>query len=166
MELWVSIKNFPNYEVSSHGRVRNIKTGRILKPGVNKHGYEIVALSNSFERKTSAVHRLVADNFYDGDHENLVVDHVDTNKRNNFIANLEFCTSGENNRRAYATGLKTPVPAYNQPTNRKVKIVETGEVFNSINECARYINGNHRHISDCLNGKLKTHKNFHYKEVE
>lgn len=48
---------------------------------------------------------------------------------------------------------------------RPVRIVETGEVFDTIRSCADAIHGNRRHISDCLNGKLKTHKNYHFEEV-
>ena len=110
-------------------------------------------------------HQLVADNFYAGDHTGRVVDHIDGNKTNNFIANLEYCNSSENNARAYALGLKKPAKPYNQPTCKKIRVVETGETFNSIAECARCTGGNRRHISDCLNGRLKSHNGFHYEEV-
>lgn len=166
MERWLNINEFPNYDVSSDGRVRNNRTGRILKPGITVYGYEIVVLSNEYGRKTKSVHRLVADAFYDGNHDDYVVDHVDGNKRNNFIGNLEFCTSGENNLRAYRTGLKKPVRAINQPSNRKVRVVETGEEYYSVKECARCIGANHRHISDCLNGKLSKHHGYHYEEIK
>lgn len=165
MEIWLPIKDFSNYEVSSNGRVRNTKTMKILHPGIKNNGYEVVILSNKNGQKTKLVHRLVADAFYDGNHENYVVDHLDGNKTNNFIANLEYCTSGENNRRAYALGLKTPSKPYNHPNRKRIRIVETGEEFESVKECASRIGGNRRHISDCLNGRLNKHRGYHYEEV-
>lgn len=165
MELWLSIGDFPNYQVSSNGRVRNITTGRLLKPGINKHGYPIVVLSNNGVAKTKTVHRLVADTFYDGCHDGLVVDHLDGNKTNNFIANLDFCTSGENNARAYKLGLKKPVHVYEESNNRRVRVVETGIIYRSMNECARETGGNRRHIQDCLNGRLNKHNGYHYEEI-
>ena len=166
MELWCEIKEYPNYEASSEGRIRNKQTGKILSPGLNTNGYKIVVLSDGGITHTKTVHRLVADSFYDGDHTGFVVDHIDGNKQNNFVGNLQFCTSSENNARAYKTGLKKPTKAYNQPSNRGVRIIETGEEFRSIKECARAIGGNHRHISDCLNGKLNKHHGFHYEEIQ
>lgn len=164
MELWRTIKSYPNYEVSSDGRVRNRKTGRVLKPGINTNGYPVVVLSNEEKKhQTKTVHRLVASTFYDClDADSKVIDHIDGNKQNNHISNLEFCTSGENNRRAYATGLRKPSKPYNHPRSQPVKIVETGEIFRSTCECARAIGANRRHISDCLHGRLNTHHGYHY----
>lgn len=166
MELWIRIKDYPNYEVSSNGRVRNINTGHILRPGVKQNGYEIVVLRNSNKNHTELVHRLVADNFYDGCHDGLVVDHIDTNKRNNFVGNLEWCTSSENNKRAYKTGVKTPVKPINQPSCKRVRVLETGKTYRSINDCADSIGANHRRISDCLNGRLKSHHGYHFEEID
>ena len=167
MELWITIDEFPNYEVSSEGRVRNKNTRLLLKPSLNSNGYPIVVLSDGHNnRKTRTVHRLVATAFYDCPNKNiLVVDHIDGNKSNNHVSNLEFCTSGENNLRAYAAGLKKPARPYNQSNNVSVRVVETGEIYSSINACARAIGANRRHIGDCLSGRIKSHHGFHYERV-
>ena len=166
MKEWrnVTESEYKKYEVSNDGKVRNSETGHILKPGLNPNGYPIVVLSHNGITKTRTVHRLIANAFY-GDHEGFVVDHIDGDKTNNKLENLEFCTSGENNRRAYEKGLKMPIHTYAQPNNKKVKVIETGEVYSSINECARAIGANRRHIQDCLRGELKSHRGYHYEEV-
>lgn len=167
MERWFEINHYPRYEVSSNGRIRNIKTGRVLSPGINTEGYYVVVLTNLQGQKTKRVHRLVAEAFFDiVDNSACVVNHIDGDKRNNFIGNLEFCTSGENNRHAYQIGLKQPVRNQVHLNKRKIQIVETGEVFDGINECARITGCNRRHIQDCLSGRLNSHRGLHFKEVK
>lgn len=162
-ENWRAVDNYPNYDVSDKGRVRNNKTYLVLKPGIKSNGYQVVVLSNEVGRCTKHVHRLVADAFLNHDDRRLVVNHKDGNKLNNSVNNLELVTSSENNRHAYRIGLKKPTPPVS--IGRKVRIVETGEEFDSIKDCAAHISGNHRHISDCLNGKLRTHKKLHFEEI-
>lgn len=161
---WIPLKKYPNYEGNNFGDIRNTKTKQVLRPGLKSNGYLLVVLRGEDNKShTELVHRLIADAFYDGNHDGLIVNHIDGNKTNNFVGNLEWCSYRENALHAYRIGLRKPTPPTNE--TRKVMIVETGEVFNSIRECAAYINGNHRHISDCLNGKLRSHKGLHYVEV-
>ena len=105
MEKWLTIRNHPDYEVNNLGDVRNKKTNRILKPQLNRtDGYYRVALNG----KRYYVHRLVADAFFDGDHDKIDVNHIDGNRLNNKLSNLEWCTRKENIRHAYINGLKYP----------------------------------------------------------
>lgn len=103
---WITCKFDENFEVSNTGQVRNKKTGRILKPQLNrKGGYNRVYMNG----KRYYVHRVVADTFYEGDHSNMDVNHIDGNHLNNHIANLEWCTRKQNINHAFETGLKYPV---------------------------------------------------------
>lgn len=105
MEVWLTVKNHPNYEVSNQGHVRNKRNGKVLKPQLNKkEGYYRVNLNN----KHYYIHRLVADTFFEGDHQKIDVNHIDGNRLNNNISNLEWCTRKENIRHAYINGLKYP----------------------------------------------------------
>lgn len=105
VEYWMTIKDNQNYEVSNLGRVRNANTLRILKTHLNrKDGYHRVNLDG----KHKYVHRLVADTFFDGDHTGFDVNHIDGDKNNNCLGNLEWCTRKENIRHAFDTGLKYP----------------------------------------------------------
>lgn len=158
MEVWLQIPDYPNYDVSSEGQVRNRITGRVLKQA-NVKGYRRVVLCDEDGHHPKAVHRLVADTFYDGDHEGLEVNHIDGRKANNFLGNLEWCTSSENRRHAFRTGLQKA------SHSKQIMIIETGEVFDSISDCARYIRGDFRNISACLRGKQKSHRGYHFEYV-
>ena len=156
IEVWLPVKDFDNYEVSSKGRVRNSKTGRILKTQINDRGYEHLSLRKDKKQVEQRVHRLVAETFYYGDHDDLDVNHIDGNKRNNFIGNLEFCTRQENIRHAFDNGLKKP------SRMKSIKVIETGEIFDSIRECGRALGCNQSDICKCLNGKATHCQGYHF----
>ena len=160
MEKWIPAKQFSKYEVSNNGSVKNSKTGRILRTFPNARGYMQVCLRDDDRRQhTVSVHRLIADSFYDGNHSDLDVNHIDGDKQNNRIGNLEFCTRKENINHAFKTGLKEP------SRQTKIKVVETGAVYKSIRECARSICGNQSQILRCLSGKEKSCKGYHFEKV-
>jgi hypothetical protein len=94
-EVWLPIANYDNYEVSSFGKVRNKKTGRILKAS-SKGGYYSVGLSN-INTKTHSVHQIVAKTFIPNPKNKPHVNHKDKNGLNNNFTNLEWCTAKENN---------------------------------------------------------------------
>lgn len=107
------------YQVSTHGRVRSLSRstthkdgkvtthkGRLLKLGKNHKGYPIAYMSY----KVKAVHRLAMLAFKPCEYSHqLQVNHIDGDKTNNFIDNLEWVSNTENQRHAWATGLKTPL---------------------------------------------------------
>ena len=160
MEKWKQIDGYPNYEVSDEGHVRNIKTGRLLKNSLAK-GYPRVVLCDHLHYKPKTIHRLVAETFIEGDHDGLQVNHIDGDKTNNRVENLEWVTGSANIMHAYRNGLKIP-PC---PNPRKVRIVELDITFNTLTDCAKYIGGTKAHVMECLNGKRKTHKGYHFEEV-
>ena len=98
VEVFRSIENYDNYAVSSFGRVKNVRTGIILKARNDKDGYLRVNLYEDAIRKTHQVHRLVANAFIDNPDDKLCVDHKDNDKTNNHISNLRFATSKENSQ--------------------------------------------------------------------
>lgn len=85
--LWIDVEEDSNYEVSNLGDVRNKKTGRILKPHLNRPGGYLRVDING-EHKY--IHRLVVNAFYDADIDGLYIKHLDGNKSNNAINNLEI----------------------------------------------------------------------------
>ena len=98
MEQWRMISGFPNYMISSVGRVMNIKTFRILKPGMDGRGYLIVSLCKDGDVSTKKIHRLVADAFILNLSDLPCVDHQDRNEQNNHLSNLRWCNHRENNQ--------------------------------------------------------------------
>jgi hypothetical protein len=115
MENYKTIEGYENYEVSDLGNVRNIKTGKILKPQFsNGQPYRCVTISNG-KSKPFAVHILVAMAFLghvpNGKKaESIVVDHIDNDKSNNQRNNLQLVTNRynltKNKTSPYPTGVK------------------------------------------------------------
>lgn len=109
MEYWKQINGFENYEVSnmgnvrskdftlvrSNGRVLNRK-GNVLKQTLWKDGYFVVCLQCDGKRVVRKVHRLVYDTFVGINDNTKVIDHIDHNKTNNKLENLQLVTNRYN----------------------------------------------------------------------
>src|ERR1700756_1871937 len=105
MQMWKAIEAFPRYEVSSHGRVRNKITGRVLSPGNAKGGYKFVVLTEGGEESVVYVHVLVAEAFIGPCPEGKEIDHKDDDPGNNRRRNLQYLTHAENGRKSKRTKL-------------------------------------------------------------
>jgi hypothetical protein len=139
----------------------------------DKDGYLATDLYVNGVRHKKRVHRLVAEAFIPNPENKPEVNHRDGNKMNNEVANLEWVTKSENCWHAWENGFCKPSRSMlgrsNPNAGRKGKpfrIIETGEVFHTLKECEERIDGNNRHISDCLNGKQKTHRGYHFEYLE
>ena len=95
VELWAPVPDFPAYEVSTKGQVRNSK-GHRLSQRKSTRGYLDVSLCKKGKRKHAVLHQLVAQAFLPNPHSKPLVDHIDGDKTNNTVGNLRWATHSEN----------------------------------------------------------------------
>ena len=163
MVEWKKITNFSGYSVSDEGNVRNDLTGKVLKNRSLATGYQLVTLCDNNGHHQKSVHRLVAKEFIDNPRGCDFVNHIDGDKANNRVENLEWCTQSENMKHAYRTGLQKPIPSqieYSLTRAKEAKMrpvvnIETGVLYPSIAECAKAENICHSAVSFHLSGKTK-----------
>jgi hypothetical protein len=106
MEVLLMVKDIPGYDgryrISSEGKVYR-HDGAELRGNVNSYGYHVVSLMKQGKKTDCKVHRLVAIAFLPNPHGYECVNHIDGDKLNNDVSNLEWCTKGHNNRHARET---------------------------------------------------------------
>ena len=169
IEKWKPIKGYEGlYEISNLGNVKSLgrtdrfnkKWGcRIMKPTyVGKH-YKMVRLCKDGKTKNKKVHRLVAEAFIPNPDGKPQVNHIDGNKDNNIVSNLEWVTNSENQIHARANGLN-PIIKNNSMQSIQVNMLLPGEeqiisTFPSICEAARKTNISETSIRNCVHNRQK-----------
>lgn len=148
-----------NYEVSSHGNVRNVKTGRIMTPQDNGHGYLQVGLSLDKKQYWIYVHRLVASAFIPNPDNKPTVNHKDENKSNNHVDNLEWADherqNGYGTRTERAEQTKQDKRFYNK-FKKRVRCIETNTIYDSIKQASVETGIYEGNIIKCCKGQIKT----------
>lgn len=109
------------YEVSNLGRIRNSKTKYVRKNCKMKNGYYKINASINGVNKTIKIHRAVAESFIPNPFNKPQINHIDGNKENNNIENLEWVTQTENIKHAYKNDLIS-IPRGEDRSNSKLKI--------------------------------------------
>ena len=161
-ETFVKIEGFEKYEVSNLGKIRNIKSGRILKPQLDSAGYLMHALYGHGKQKNLLLHRIIATAFIDNPEGKPCVNHIDENKLNNDLSNLEWCTAKEN--AIHGTRIKRIAE------KRSIEVVQLDlndnvlNVFESMVQAERETGVSRRSISRCCNGKRKSAGGFKWRK--
>lgn len=185
-EIWKTIEDYPNYQISNMGRVKSLKFGRekIIKHSICK-GYCRLQLCKEGKTKQYLVHQLVAQTFIPNPNNYIFVNHRDENKQNNMVSNLEWVTQeynanfGTRNERISKAhkGIK-----HTQETKYKIGKAHKGKIlsqehknklskpilqfngegtkiigkFNSAKQVERELGIKQSNICACLNGKRKS----------
>ena len=156
-EQWKEWPRDPRIKVSNKGNVISCKRG-VCSPltiGHNNCGYQRVAACHG---SPQYVHRMVAETWIDNPNHYEQVNHINGDKNDNRMENLEWVTPSQNDRHAFRTGLK-------KAKGTPIRIIETGEVYESQAECARQIGGTQGNIANCLAGKRSTCRGYHFEYV-
>lgn len=171
MEKWSPIPD-THYSVSSEGHIRNDNTGKVKANHISKDGYSKVELYQDGMPARKRVHRLVAEAFIPNPDGLPQVNHIDGNKLNNNVENLEWVDNSQNMIHAYKNGLATPHPTYgmrgkkNPNGGRKgsaIFCVETGQTFKNVAEAERLTGIPDSCIFDCLKGLCSHAHGLHFK---
>lgn len=168
IEVWKTVKDWDKYEISNLGNIR--RNGRNLKLPVAGNGYHTVRLSQDGKITTKYIHRLVAEAFIPPIEGKNVVNHIDCDRLNNKVSNLEWCTQRENEIHAWKCGRKEKVrqavrenvkKAHANAYKHKIKVVQKDldgniiKVWNSAIDAKRETGIDNSSIAKCCRGKLK-----------
>ncbi len=162
---WIILERNHNYAVNKKGEIFSFRRNHKLTPKVNHDGYLRIQLYYKGKCEFVSIHRLIAETFIANPENKAVVNHIDGNKQNNAVDNLEWCTQSENIRHAYDTGLA------HQPLNIRGKTVQQFtkegdfiQEFPSTMEVERTLGIYHAHISSAIK-RNGTAGGFRWKEV-
>lgn len=170
-EIWKDIKDYEgSYQCSNYGNIRTVdryvtektgkqqfRKGQLIKTRQNKNGYLQFGLNKDGKRKMVYVHIIIAQTFIDNIDNLPVVNHIDGNKLNNRVDNLEWCSYSENNKHAYDELNRSIVKEGGSP--KTVYIIDTFNKsllwYESISETERHTELSHTQINRYIHSNKK-----------
>lgn len=152
-EYWKPIKGYPHLLISRTGQIWTKTYNRLLKPYKTNRGYLNIGLNRDKVVKTFGVHRLVAEAFIPNPDNLPAVDHIDGNKLNNNVENLQWISYSDNIRKACQGKDRRPKP---------VICIETGKVYKTIKEANRDLHIPEAVISAIVRGEVESYHRLHF----
>lgn len=179
-EIWVDVSGYEGlYKVSNTGKVKSLQRevqiisknnnifnksypSKVLKSYITSKGYELVKLCKDGIVKSYSVHRLIALNFLSNDKNLPEINHIDGNKLNNNLYNLEWVSPSDNQKHAFVIGLQKPNKGQNNGQSRST---DTEILFLhywrslgcTIKELSTLFGYSKNHTSDLLNFRKWSH---------
>lgn len=177
MEIWKDIKGYEGlYQVSNEGRVKSLarwidgvnygkpckkfRREKLMKTRKDRRGYIRVMLCKNTKHRSYQVHRLVYAAFGGDIPKGLQVNHIDENKENNQIGNLNIMTPKENTN--WGTGRKRAAEKCKKKVYQYDKNNTLVNIFDSVKEACEKYNISQGNISSCCLGKMKTYKGYRW----
>lgn len=171
-EIWKTIDGYPDYEISNKGRVKSLgndkkRKEKILKGFKIGRGYLQVHLCKDGKIKNYLIHRLVAQAFIPNPNNLLEVNHINEDKTDNRVENLEWCNSQYNNN--YGTHNERMAKTNSKPILQFSKEGDFIRKWDSATQVERELGFYQGYISSCCKGKEKSAYGFkwfyHYKSL-
>lgn len=180
MEIWKDVVGYEGYyQVSNLGNIRSVDRviysdklhigtkrkldGKMLKPYVNAHGYLALTLTKNGKEKSLRVHRLVAEAFIKNPNNYDQINHIDGNKTNNKVENLEWCNNQHNVIHAYKNGLTKHYSKRIKQYDLKGNYIQT---FESIAKACEEVNGKNANIIKCAKGYINSAYGYKWRYEE
>lgn len=179
-EIWKDIEGYEDlYQVSNMGRIKSLERykenhGKLQKVeekiktmNIKNSGYQFVQLYKNNKYKNLMVHRLVAQAFIPNVDNKPQINHIDGNKLNNNVTNLEWCTNSENGKHAWDTGLKQCTERLKEATRKTNKEYKSKPInqldlqgnyirtWLSAHEASRQLGIDRSTISQCCRGSRR-----------
>lgn len=194
-EVWKDIKGYEGlYQISNLGRVKSVervitcKNGmkhkvkeKIKKQILQNTGYYGVNLSKESKPDLKLIHRLIMEAFVPNPDNHPYVNHIDGDKTNNSLDNLEWCTPSQNNKHAWSTGLRKVTQNIRDNCSkisklktgkrlhshdRKVLCITTGEIFDSPVDAENKYGIRNGYVGKVARGYQKTTKGMKFKYID
>ena len=160
--MWKNIPNWEWYLINEQGKVLNTRTNRYLKGDINNIGYHRVILYDNKRKQRFFIHRLVATLFLPNPNNLPEVNHIDGNKDNNSVNNLEWCTTSENQKWAVKIGNSRAAHQWGEDNAQCVlssddvkRIFELRQEGYTHQAIADIYHVSRRHIGNILQGKRR-----------
>lgn len=182
-EIWKDIENYEGYyQISNFGRVRSVDRyiyntsnfgnnkvsfykGKIMKPSKREKGYLGICLTKQNKQQSFLIHRLVAKAFIQNPNNLPQVNHIDENKANNQVFNLEWCDNKYNVNYGNCILNMSKSRINNMYNQKPVRCIETGAIYSNSNDAQRKTNVYARNIRANCNGTYKSAGKLHWEWV-
>jgi len=178
-EIWKDVVDYEGmYQVSNLGRVKSLSRlrksfndsvckvqERILKFKIDRYGYKVSTLTKNSKLKSITIHRLVAKVFLPNPNNYPQINHINGNKLDNTVSNLEWCDNSHNMKECYRLGLIKPKKSKDNVLSKKVAKIKDGEIikiYDCIVDASKDNNLGKTAICNCLNGRSKTSSGYNW----
>lgn len=164
-EIWKRIEWSPQYEISSWGRLKSYKqdkiNGKLIKQTPRKTGYITAQIDDirTGKVKITGIHRLVAEAFIPNPENKSQVNHIDENKTNNRVDNLEWVTAKENINHGMHN------KRVSEFRKKKIECIELNKIFDSLTQASKELGISGSNISRVCNGKRSQAGGFRWRYI-